>query len=148
MSAVVVHSIALPMASISAARTARTDESSLIQYSFYEDHRKERIRCRRLRATFFDPTVLYRQPCLHQHRCRRDLRYKTYVVPSSGVEVGPVSGHLLQCTIGVYVTATSIWFEIWGVVDPSKKIQFSRQISEKFRFFQAFTKNLRFFQEI
>jgi len=40
-------------------------------------------------------------------------------------------------------TAASIWFEIWGVVDPGKQnFDFSRHISEKFRFFSGnFTKN-------
>src|SRR6218665_1605340 len=37
----------------------------------------------------------------------------------------------------VFHSAASIWFEIWGVVDPGKKIRFSRQISRKFGFFQA-----------
>src|SRR6218665_3963609 len=40
-------------------------------------------------------------------------------------------------------TAASIWFEIWGcgIVDPVKNRIFSRQISEKFRFFSGnFTK--------
>src|SRR6218665_2915270 len=37
-------------------------------------------------------------------------------------------------------TAASIWFEIWGVVDPGKKIDFYREISEIFRFFQAIKK--------
>jgi len=55
--------------------------------------------------------------------------------------------------------AASIWFEIWGVVDPGQKnFNFSRQISEKLRFFQAisetnsiligtFQKNLDFFRQ-
>ena len=34
----------------------------------------------------------------------------------------------------------SIWFEIWGVVDPSKKNRFSRQISENVDFFRQFHK--------
>ena len=51
--------------------------------------------------------------------------------------------------------AASIWFEIWGLVDPGKKnrflqvilhtkIDFSRQISEKFRFFGQFHKKIQF----
>src|SRR6218665_1876125 len=36
------------------------------------------------------------------------------------------------------IPAASIWFEIWGVVDPSQQnFDFSRQIFEKFRFIQA-----------
>src|SRR6218665_3721655 len=53
------------------------------------------------------------------------------------------------------MAAASIWFEIWEVVDPGKKINFSKQISEKFRFFspnftqistspEKFQKNLEF----
>src|SRR6218665_2744794 len=39
-------------------------------------------------------------------------------------------------------TAASIWFEIWGVVDPGQKnFDFYRQISEKFQFFQAILQN-------
>src|SRR6218665_2547443 len=42
--------------------------------------------------------------------------------------------------------AASIWFEIWGVVGPGKKIDFSRQISEKNSFFSGnFTKQFRYF---
>src|SRR6218665_2226322 len=44
-------------------------------------------------------------------------------------------------------SAASIWFEIWGIVDPGQQnFDFSRQISEKFRFFQAILKKCRFFQ--
>src|SRR6218665_2618037 len=50
------------------------------------------------------------------------------------------------------MSAASIWFEKWGVVDPGEKISifsgnltkiidFSRQISEKFRFFQVILQN-------
>src|SRR6218665_2502477 len=64
----------------------------------------------------------------------------------------------------IITSAASIWFEIWGVVDPGKKIRFSRkvsmflgnftkkidflgQISEKFRFLtDDFTKNCTFFK--
>src|SRR6218665_3501142 len=57
-------------------------------------------------------------------------------------------------------TVASIWFEIWGAVDPGQKFLFSSEISEKFRFFQAisqtkksifqrkFPKNVGFFQVI
>lgn len=34
-------------------------------------------------------------------------------------------------------TTVSICFEIWGVVDPSTKVDFSSHISEKFKFFQG-----------
>src|SRR6218665_199913 len=34
-------------------------------------------------------------------------------------------------------SVASICFEIWGFVAPGKKNRFSRQISEKFRFFQV-----------
>src|SRR6218665_859177 len=46
--------------------------------------------------------------------------------------------------------AVSIWFEIWGVVDPGKKnFGFYRQISEKFQFFQAILqKNIEFCRQI
>src|SRR6218665_1074934 len=52
-------------------------------------------------------------------------------------------------------TAASIWFEIWGVVEPGQKnfdfsrqislknFDFSRQISERFRFFGQFKKKIR-----
>jgi len=65
-------------------------------------------------------------------------------------------------------SAASIWFEIWGVVDPGKKNSiftgkfpknvdffpaislknygFSRQIFKKFRIFQQFDKQIWFFQ--
>jgi len=58
----------------------------------------------------------------------------------------------------VSVPAASICFEIWGVVDSGQQdFDFSRQISEKFRFVQAisrkisislgkFLKNFNFFQ--
>ena len=39
---------------------------------------------------------------------------------------------------GSKLTAAPIWFEICGVVDPGKKIQFSKQISQKFYFFKEF----------
>src|SRR6218665_1515487 len=47
-------------------------------------------------------------------------------------------------------TAASIWFEIWGVVDPDQKnFDFYRQISEKFQFFQAILqKNIEFCRQI
>src|SRR6218665_2376753 len=47
-------------------------------------------------------------------------------------------------------TAAAIWFEIWGVVDPGQKsFDFYRQISEKFRFFQAILqKNIEFCMHI
>src|SRR6218665_3386295 len=47
-------------------------------------------------------------------------------------------------------TAASIWFEIWGVVDPGKKkFDLYRQISEKFQFFQAILqKNIEFCRQI
>src|SRR6218665_3381286 len=42
-------------------------------------------------------------------------------------------------------SAASIWFEIWGVVDPGQKhFDFSWQISEKFRFFRQFHKKFNF----
>src|SRR6218665_1821563 len=42
-------------------------------------------------------------------------------------------------------TAASIWFEIWGSWIRVKKIHFSRQISDKFRFFPGkFSKNFDF----
>jgi len=43
-------------------------------------------------------------------------------------------------------TATSIWFEIWGVLDPDQKnFDFYRQISEKFHFFKQFYKGISSF---
>jgi len=46
-------------------------------------------------------------------------------------------------------TAASFWFEIWGSWILVKKIQFSREISEKFRFFSGnFTKEIRFSRQI
>jgi len=47
-------------------------------------------------------------------------------------------------------TVTSIWFEIWEVVDPGpQNFDFSRQISEKFRFSSGkFLKNFNFFKQI
>src|SRR6218665_815908 len=47
-------------------------------------------------------------------------------------------------------TAASIWFEIWGVVDPGKKnFDFYRQISQKFQSFQAILqKNIEFCRQI
>src|SRR6218665_32447 len=47
-------------------------------------------------------------------------------------------------------TAASIWFEIWGVVDPGQKnFDFYRQIFEKFQFFQAILqKNIEFCRQI
>jgi len=53
--------------------------------------------------------------------------------------------------------AASIWFENWGVVDPGEKmsifsgnftkiIDFSGQISEKFRFFQVILQKISIFQ--
>ena len=42
--------------------------------------------------------------------------------------------------------AASIWFEIWGVVYPGKQnFDFSRQISEKFRYFQAISQKISTF---
>src|SRR6218665_2932205 len=38
----------------------------------------------------------------------------------------------------IITSAASIWFEIWGVVDPGKKIRFSRKVS---MFLGNFTKN-------
>src|SRR6218665_1702639 len=46
----------------------------------------------------------------------------------------------------VFHSAASIWFEIWGFVDPRKKIRFSRQISRKFGFFQAISQKISIFQ--
>jgi len=50
--------------------------------------------------------------------------------------------------IGEILTAASIWFKIWGVVEPGQKnFDFSRQISEKFRFFQVISlKKIRIFK--
>src|SRR6218665_3355127 len=47
-------------------------------------------------------------------------------------------------------TAASIWFEIWGVVDPGQKnVNFYRQISENIQFFQAILqKNIEFCRQI
>src|SRR6218665_1700073 len=47
-------------------------------------------------------------------------------------------------------TAASIWFEIWGVVDPGQKnFDFYRQIFEKFQFLQAILqKNIEFCRQI
>src|SRR6218665_1116484 len=47
-------------------------------------------------------------------------------------------------------TSASIWFEIWGVVDPGQEnFDFYRQISEKFQFFQAILqKNIEFCRQI
>src|SRR6218665_162086 len=47
-------------------------------------------------------------------------------------------------------TAASIWFEIWGVVDPGEKnFDFYRQISEKFQYFQPLLqKNIEFCRQI
>src|SRR6218665_1215749 len=47
-------------------------------------------------------------------------------------------------------TAASIWFEIWGVVDPGQKnFDFYRQIFEKFQFFQQILqKNIEFCRQI
>src|SRR6218665_243892 len=47
-------------------------------------------------------------------------------------------------------TAASIWFKIWWVVDPGQKnLDFYRQISEKFQFFQAILqKNIEFCRQI
>ena len=45
-----------------------------------------------------------------------------------------------------YCTVASIWFEIWGVVDPGQQIfDFSGQIKEKFRFFQAISQKISIF---
>src|SRR6218665_2965602 len=48
------------------------------------------------------------------------------------------------------IKAASIWFEIWEVVDPGQKnVDFYRQISEKFQFFQAILqKNIEFCRQI
>src|SRR6218665_1810058 len=52
---------------------------------------------------------------------------------------------LLQGYQNAYRPAASVWFEILGVVDPGKKkFDFSRQISEKFRFFPTISQKLRF----
>src|SRR6218665_2960544 len=60
--------------------------------------------------------------------------------------------HLIfLCVIGYddISSVAPIWFEIWGVVDPGKKIDFSRQISENYDFFQAISnKKINFFQPI
>src|SRR6218665_2280317 len=47
-------------------------------------------------------------------------------------------------------TAASIWFEIWGIVDPGQtNFDFYRQISEKFQFFQAILqKSIEFCRQI
>src|SRR6218665_485839 len=48
-------------------------------------------------------------------------------------------------------TSASIWFEIWGVVDPDQNnFDFSRQISEKFRLAYTcnFTENIDFSRQI
>src|SRR6218665_3111782 len=42
-------------------------------------------------------------------------------------------------------TAASIWFEIWGVVDPGKNFDFYRQISEKFQFLRQFYQRISSF---
>ena len=43
-------------------------------------------------------------------------------------------------------TAASIWFEIWGVVDPGQKnFDLYRQIFEKFHFFRQFYKRISSF---
>ena len=46
------------------------------------------------------------------------------------------------------VTAASIWFEIWGVMDPGKQNFdfFPSKFSRKFNFFRRFHKTFRFFQ--
>ena len=41
-------------------------------------------------------------------------------------------------------TAASIWFEIWGVAD-QQNFDFSRQISEKFQYFQAISQKISIF---
>jgi len=47
---------------------------------------------------------------------------------------------------GLKAAAASIWFETWGVVDPGQQnLDFSRQISEKFRFFQAISRKISTF---
>jgi len=49
-------------------------------------------------------------------------------------------------TIKYHSTAASIWFEIWGVVDPGQQnFDFSMQISEKFSLFQAILQKISIF---
>src|SRR6218665_3104451 len=58
--------------------------------------------------------------------------------------------HICRTHNTTQVAAASIRFEIWGVVEPGQKyFDFSRQISEKFRFFQVISlKNLDFSRKI
>src|SRR6218665_1818861 len=50
----------------------------------------------------------------------------------------------LKTSSPIITSAASIWFEIWGVVDPGKNIRFSRKVS---MFLGNFTKKKKIFRE-
>ena len=56
------------------------------------------------------------------------------------------SRQLLSVAYTWLVTAVSIWFEIWEVVDPGKKTLFPGRFSKNFDFLQVISHKNRFFQ--
>jgi len=98
---------------------------------------------------------------------RDDIVITIYVAPLQIAEShyqrcfwpkGGKQGCLEKMVFKCLLSAASIWFEIWGVVDPGKnkivdfsgnftqKFNFSRQLSEKFQFFQAISQKISIFK--